>query len=136
MYKHKKQLVRVYLGNPKNRKIFWDIELIVGPFAEQNAIEYEKKWNYNSRGIESRRIRGLTLFSEAYALDNSLRCYDKRLIPLKPSLEEWLRHHKLEEYILPKNYMAHLQRLVLQEAVSPNANIVKMKWTSQQIELQ
>jgi len=30
------------LGNPKSRKIFWDIELIVGPFSEQNAKAYEK----------------------------------------------------------------------------------------------
>lgn len=68
----------------------WEIELIIGPFDETSANEFTKLWTSKSRGIDSRRERGLEIFREKMMLDPNLKCYNKHIIPLSPPIDFWL----------------------------------------------
>ena len=50
----------------------WILSLIIGPFVkEEDATSLAEKWRGKSRGIRSRRNKGMTL-----ALDKKLTCWD------------------------------------------------------------
>jgi hypothetical protein len=90
----------------------WEIELIVGHFTRKNALIYHEQWSTQSRGLESRRIRGLEIFRESVVKDSQLICYDKCIIPVSPNLEEWLKLVHLEEMSLPDIYVRQLYNIL------------------------
>lgn len=53
----------------------WKLELVVGPFPDQKkGQKFQKKWKKDSRGIPSRRKKGIEL-----ALALGLEVFDKRI---------------------------------------------------------
>lgn len=68
----------------------WEIELIIGPFSESDADDFAKSWTSKSRGIDSRRTRGLDIFQERLQTDPNLKCYNKHIVPLSPPIDFWL----------------------------------------------
>jgi hypothetical protein len=101
----------------RSNNLFWNIEMIFGQFTRDNALEFAQRWDQQSRGIRSRRKRGLEVFYEKTKSDDQLTCYDKAIIPIVPTLGEWLTKVQLHEYILPPNYMHKLNQ-VLQDVIA------------------
>lgn len=77
------------LDSAHNVASTWDIELIIGQFTKETAFIFSRTWISKSRGIESRRERGLSIFKEYLKIDASIKCYNKRLVPLNPPLNFW-----------------------------------------------
>lgn len=95
-----------------NKYILWEPEMIIGKFTKREAKLYAEKWRGASRGIESRRNRGILLFNDAVLVDKTLKCYDKRIIPIVPDLDTWLKSVNLSEYILPQTYMTKFFNII------------------------
>ncbi len=77
----------------------WQVEMIIGPFGNENAASvFRREWMEESRGIESRRQRGIKL-AESYVYA-PIRCYDKRVVPL--DLNCWLDRHNMSCLKLPE----------------------------------
>lgn len=56
---------------------YWSLEMIIGPFNDKgSAIEFRDKWKQKSRGIQSRRQRGLDLSDEYH-----VEVFDERQNP-------------------------------------------------------
>lgn len=54
---------------------YWELEMIIGVFDKKaDAIEFRDLWKSNSRGIKSRRQRGIDL-----AIKHKKTCWDKRM---------------------------------------------------------
>lgn len=96
----------------KQSQVSWEVELIIGKFSLNKAKDFANKWNNISRGINSRRTRGLELFNSEKESNPELTCYDKRIVPIKPPLETWLRQSQLQEFVLPESQMQHLNRVI------------------------
>ena len=77
----------------------WEIELIIGTFPVHLVDGFAKEWRLESRGIFSRRRRGLELFEQYSSIypDLKLTCYDKRVVPLVPKLNVFLEKVGLGE---------------------------------------
>lgn len=91
-----------YVGdaNDKTAKLgkgFWQIEMIVGPLdSEQEADQVRQNWLSTSRGLPSRRERGIKIAVELRERrpDRLVFCFDKRLVPIP--LNPYLRRVNLD----------------------------------------
>lgn len=54
----------------------WRMELILGPMVREKSDEIRSLWTSKSRGIESRRSKGLRLHKALREEDQNSRCYD------------------------------------------------------------
>ncbi len=63
-------------GSKRNKNALgnWILEMIIGPFTQEQGIDFTDQWKKKSRGIESRRNRGETL-----ACQFNLKCYDRKI---------------------------------------------------------
>lgn len=61
-------------GSKRNKNALgkWILEMIIGPFTEEEGAKFTDQWKKKSRGIESRRNRG-----EFLAKQLNLKCYDR-----------------------------------------------------------
>lgn len=90
VYKNSNPNVLETSSSNRSSNGYWEIELIIGPFEEHSAIEFTKLWTSKSRGIDSRRQRGLEIFRQKLESDINLKCYNKHIIPLSPPIDFWL----------------------------------------------
>lgn len=75
----------------KPAKGHWQIEMLIGPLDEDESKVITKNWMSTSRGLTSRRARGLQIVLDLRNKqpDRLVFCFDKRLvpIPLEPQLK-------------------------------------------------
>jgi len=110
--------VSIFNDHVDNKKSsVWEPELIVGKFTMSSAEIFYTAWSTESRGIESKRRRCLDLYFKEVINNQNLKCFDKRVVPINPPIDMWLKIVKLEEFIPPPVYVEKLN-MVLNEIVS------------------
>jgi len=94
----------------------WEIEMVVGPFLNpKGARDFSVNWRTNSRGILSRRHRGLVIF-KAYLESHpgtTVNCFDKRLVPVKPDVNKLLIILGLSEFVIEERTLSCFYKTIL-----------------------
>jgi hypothetical protein len=80
----------------KPAKGHWQIEMLIGPLEKDESEHIKKEWMATSRGLTSRRERGLEIVLELRKHDpnRAVYCFDKRLVPIP--LAPYLRRIRME----------------------------------------
>lgn len=111
------------LSADRNGSIFWNIELIIGKFDKTAAKQYAKMWDNISRGINSRRERGLEVFQTIREKDPTVVCYDKALLPIDPNFNSWLEMLKIAECALPDNCLCKIDEILYRAGITSNLTL-------------
>ena len=87
----------------------WMVEMIVGPFAdEENAEKFKDHWMERSRGIISKRKFGIQLASDWRIDFPKLRCFDKRLVPV--DYNAFLLSANLKELVVSTHLLSLMKK--------------------------